>query len=82
MADGDGGRGLLGGPGRFDTARLSGNFPGAFRKPRLAGLGWQEWSGLVRSGWAGPGLTGLDCMKKGWSNKESHAFLYKTNVFK
>ena len=53
MADGDGGWGLLGGPGRFD-------YPETIRKPRLPSLGLQGWYGLVRSGWAGLGLTGLD----------------------
>ena len=47
------------------TVRLSRNYSGTILKPRLAGLGWQGWSGLVQSGWAGLGLTGLNFDEKG-----------------
>ena len=51
-----------GATGWDETILLSGNDPETIRKPTLAGLGWQGWSGL------GPGWAGL-LMKKKRTNK-------------
>ena len=53
MADGDGGWGLLGGPGRFDYLET---IQGLSRN-----LGWQAWAGKGGLGWSD--LAGL-----GWAS--------------
>ena len=61
------------------TVRLSGNYLGTIRKPGLAGLSWQGWSGLVRSDWEGLGLTGQDFeWKKDGPREKAMICLYKT----
>ena len=72
MTDGVGGWGLLG------AILLSKNYPEAIRKPRLVGLGWQGWSGLLLSGWAGLRLAVLEFYV---AQQKRHVFYINANIF-